>query len=275
MSKNLQDFMKDGWIFHKDPATGKPEFGDGTARLGFYWFPKIVANEMATFFLYNYKKAFEEEEEPVRFPRSLDRELGWYSGLGFMSRDNLIPCVCCLVLLKDTDKLNRLFVKILDRFGFLWNTKKIGQKDDAWKIPDWVGLSTLALFLRGFLNAEKDDVSYFLYYLFALPFLLLADLTLLIGSLLRLVGLYLDADNCGSDLNLIITHEAIVQSKTETWVSRLARVVYYKCHPGAGPNNRSRMKGFGPFTSLQHYFAGDNNPPLDVHWEAYFNRKDL
>lgn len=275
MNKHISDYIKDGWIFHIDPATGKPEYGDGTSRLGLYWFPKIADKEMSAFFLYNYKKAFEEEEEPVRFPRSLDRELGWYSGLGFMSRDNLIPCVCCLLLLNDTDKLWRLYSKILDRLGFLWNTKKIGQKHDAWKLPDWVGLSTSALFLRAWVNDKKSDEFFFCYYLLALPFLLIADLSMLITSLVRLVGLYLDADNCGPDLNLIITHEAIKRSETETWISWLSRVVYYKFHPGAGPNNQSRMKGFGPLTSFKHYFAGNNNPPLDVHWEAYFNRKDL
>lgn len=257
--------MKDGWIFHKDPATGKPEFGDGTARLGFYWFPKIVGKEAPTFFLYNYIQAFEAYDEPVRYPKSLDKDNGWYSELGFMSRDNLIPCLACLVILKDEAKLERLFLKILKRWGFLWNTKKIGQKDDAWKIPDWIGLSTIALFFRG------TSINYYC----LLPGLVLADVTLLISSILRLIGLKINADNCGPDLNLIITHEAIVQSGTETWVSSLARVIYYKCHPGAGPNNQSRMRGFGPFTSLQHYFAGPNNPPLDVHWEAYLNRKDI
>lgn len=268
--KNIANYMKDGWIFHYDD-NGQPEFGDGTSRFGLKWFPIFTQIDAVFFkraFIEGYVAAF-ERDEPVRYPFD---DTKWYGKTGFMSRDNTIPCLSCLAVLGETILLRSFLKRIAGRGGFLWNTKHIGQQDNKWKIPDWCGISLIALIARGEV-ASENGLMFLISYLFYLPFLVLADVFLLLSAIFRIIKLYLDADDCGDCINLICLMSAIRETKTETPLSFLARMIYSGLHPGAGPSNQARMRGYGPLTSFKHYFAGDKNPPIDDLWAEYLIKR--
>lgn len=267
--KSILEFKDNfGFIGHKDDQ-GNLEFGDGTQRLGFYYLPLIYKAkvDIPTFVFY-FRICFMSPAEPLRYPGEpfrTPKENEWYAKPGTMSRDNLSSCLCAIAFLGRREELMFLLKRILKRGGFLWNTKKIGQQDEKWKIPDWCGLQVLATFCRGLIVSYDSVLLYFV----LMPFMLIADFFLLLSSLWRLICLYWDADNCGDCLNKICFLSVINETKTETPFSFLSRVLYSGLHPGAGPNNRERIRGYGPLTSLQHYFRGPNNPPLDELWKPY------
>lgn len=263
-----------GFIFHLDDS-GKKEYGDGTSRLGLYWFPKLIGKDLTSpeslAFKQRYSICFEASSEPTRYPGwpvRTPEPHEWYARPGTMSRDNLIPCLACLCVIGDASRIWRLLRKIIKRGGFLWNTKHIGQQDESWKIPDWCGLGVIALSVRGLVSSQHG-LLHGLLYLIALPFLLAADFILLLSSLWRVLSLYIDADNCGDCLNKIALMSAIKETKTETPFSLFARLLYSGLHPGAGPTNQARRRGYGPLTSFQHYFDNDKSPPLDEEWSVY------
>lgn len=260
-----------GFIYHLDDK-GLPEYGDGTSRLGLYWFIVLLGKSKSDIlcipFLTRYKMCFSWPKEPLRYPGHPVRVPGereWYSKPGVMSRDNMIPCLSTLAMLGRFD--GDLLLKILKRGGFLWNTKHIGQQVEGWKIPDWVGLSVLALLIRAWVNGK------FTRYLLVLPFLLVADFFLILSTILRLVQLSIDADNCDGCINKIALLAGIKESKTQTPLSWFAHLLYCSLHPGAGPSNQSRKSGYGPLTSFQHYFDGIKNPPIDELWRDYLTKR--
>lgn len=259
-----------GFIGHFDDD-GHLEFGDGTQRLGFFYLPQLFKSQInPSNFVFYFRICFMSPPEPLRYPGEPFRspkENEWYAKPGTMSRDNLMSCLCALAFLGRKEELVFLFKRIIKRGGFLWNTRKIGQPDTdlSRKIADWSGFQVFSMILRGLIVSYDSAILYFAFQ----PIFFITDFFLFLSALFRLTCLYWDADNCGDCLNLICVLSTIKETRTETPFSYVTRVIYSGLHPGAGPNNRERIRGFGPLTSLQRYFAGDRNPPLDEIWKPY------
>jgi len=133
--KKLSSYVdQQGFIIHHDEDDSFA--GDSCQRTFMYLISLIARNEIEINVpaLESYWIALQKDGEPRRY---WDDKY-WPGKHGYMSRDNLIPAICFLTLI-GSNFVYKLLIDILVRFGFLWNTKKIGQHDDKWKIPDFSG----------------------------------------------------------------------------------------------------------------------------------------
>lgn len=244
--------LSDETIYHFDD-NDEPEFGDGMAR---YCSLKLCQYSLALLnndghglllhkaqFMNVIPRFFLPTGEPIRHYYT-----GWWSKSGTASGDQLEPLLCCYLVMGMRDEFLNLMFKILKRGGFAWNTKKIGQHDDAWKIPDFVLFRFSGLFIRGLSYSH-------LYRLLMFPVILLWDLlTLSLTTLVRTFGPYVDKDNTGDDLNFF--HKLVAYYFVmPTPVSFYCRSIYYALRPP--------IKTLGPVWAFRNYYAGNRNPPLD------------
>lgn len=262
--KNFADY-RDGMNFigHFDDE-GVLEFGDGLQRLSMEaLFRYLIAykehgKEYAELFvgpyLYRYQTVFLDSGEPTRH---WNREF-WFGRAGTCSRDQLRPTFCVLAAMRQNLELKSLFIKLVKRGFFAWNTKHIGQWDDKWKVPDFIGLQALHVFLRAFMRS-------FPVALWTLwPFLCVLDLILLLNVFVRLIVGIFDRTNCSDDLNLTCDLLLIKVIGPQTPISMFAHLLYFGLMSQAKfADENTKPNPIGVISRFERYFAGPKNPPLD------------
>lgn len=235
MQKNLSDFIDNNhFIYHHDTdiASG---YGDSCGRT-FMWFISGIAKGVDpanTKPIIEQTWALLDKSEPRRY---WDDNF-WPGKPGFMSRDNLFPAICALTLVSSRSRFSLLW-RIFKRAGFLWNTKKIGQKDNSWKVPDFCGplLWLIALKLK------KLAVWYLMFPIYAHVS-------------------KKDVDDTSDDLNIqvaLMTLDLLganIKSTLEIYTSSKVASIY------ADPLKPTYIQAF------QNYFSPAISPPLDVEWE--------
>lgn len=169
----------------------------------------------------------------------------WPSKPGHMSRDNLFGWICVGKLhniLSGMKIMSRIFL----RGGFLWNTKKIGQQNGSWKIPDWCGPLMWFIAFRG--------SNYF--------FDWLADMYLWMAIRVRCYKASKDADDVGDDLNLCVAIETMRLIRDTKTLKKARRWYLENRPPTPFLNAENNVIG-----ALSWYFRHDSAPPLDVIFE--------
>lgn len=274
--KVLSDFQDShGFIGHLDDY-GNLEFGDGSQRFGmerlFSWIlapGKTTRWLIATDFLPKYKSLFLETGEPVRH---WDHFKAWYSRPGTMSRDGLFPLICCLAVMGYKRELLELAWKLIKRGGACWNTKNIGQQDEAWKIPDFVGPLTWLTIIRGLLNPNSWWAVLLGIVLY--PSIMVCDLLFLtLAVAVRMIKPLFDWDDVGDDLNHFCLH--LVNS--ELWATPISYglFVVYLFRPPAGDPKALDVRSEGSIGVVQAfrwYFYGPKKPPLDELMQKTLNK---
>jgi len=247
MSKNLQDFTDfQGFIGHRDPTTGKLEFGDSAQRTFSYFIAQFATGTPVPKDVV--KAAYEAIKKPdgelVRHPDITE----WYGQRGSMSRDQLIPVLIALDLYGLDKEFKELLWNLLKRGWFAWNTKRI-HETEGWKIPDFMGLEGLLIAFRGLGGP----------FAWCLKFL---DRSLKLMVSLRVELSKKDADDVGDDLNLtnLLFHAAL---KNSTKHAEAAAAMYKAERPGAGADDEHRLEGHPVYTAFQHYYRHWYAPPMD------------
>lgn len=91
----------------------------------------------------------EEHKKPVRHPDASK----WWGQPDRFSRDQLIPVLCWAILQDKSDRslVKKVFISHLKRgLLFAWNSRKNGEIDTPWKMPDITALEIWGLWLRVF-----------------------------------------------------------------------------------------------------------------------------
>jgi len=133
---------------------------------------------------------------------------------------------------------------IVFRAGFLWNAKKIGQKDNSWKLPDFSGP---------------------LMWMIAFGWFWLASVYLRSTIFVHLLTTSNNLDETSDDLNIqvaIMTLDLLTKNHTESFHKTRS---YYCLNRGDSLNGDPEKPGY--IQAFQNYFHGEQNPPLDVEWE--------
>lgn len=250
--KDISDYTDSmGFIYHREPNIDSG-FGDSCQRTFMHWISLAALNNLKNIdengrtvnAKWSKLNAF---SEPVRH---WDGRY-WPGKPGIMSRDNFFPAFCAL-LLSRSNKINSILVKILKRGGFLWNTKKIGQQNEDWKIPDFSGLLVWLLFFR-------LDLFSSLYLRFTIFFHLSKD----------------TFDDTSDDLNIqvalmtldLLTDRPLWPTEGKTFTRRaFEKTLNYYCkNRGEAINGHPDSPGY--IQAFQNYFHNEYAPPLDVAWE--------
>lgn len=240
MAKNLADYIDEmGMVIHL--STDDSAAGDSSQRT-------------CMAFIANYDLPYRPEEiwghdiYKDSEPRRYWDDSKWPGQKGFMSRDNLFGWICVMRVFHMKFELPMLLTQIAKRGGFLWNTKKIGQQDDAWKIPDWCGVLMWFIAFRG-----KNKLYDFI-----------GDMCLWLALRIRCYQVRKDMDDVGDDLNLCVAIETMrILRDTETL--KKARKWYLAWRPDVflleDGEESSNVK-----QALRWYFRAPEAPPLDVLW---------
>lgn len=286
--KNLADFLDQmGFIGHLDDK-GALEFGDGTQRkfmqlLFKYYVGELDLNEFKKRVKFYWKEILLPSGEPARHWNHSK----WPGQSGIMSRDNLWPYVCCLQAGGLKDEAWELFTNLLKRGFFLWNTKHIGGEKKKFPIPDWAGIGMIFTLIKAMTGTSPNNfnrglnftislsaAAYFFFcvvskitpdwtfYLFGLPFLL-DDIFFSTQMLIRLIVGVFDRDNCGDDLNTLcrVVSGKVFGLGPFSW---FLSFLYLRFMPKAEETKGEKYSDFGLLSRIQHYFAGPQNPPLDL-----------
>jgi hypothetical protein len=244
-----------GFINHFD-SNGNYDSGDSTQRTFSYWLNKFDQNPDDRFInaeivesLFSVIKL--QSGEYVRSPLS-----GWWNEPGTLSRDQLTPMVCCMVLYAPYNnnlkiRKNELIANLLRRGGFCWNTKHIGQIT-GWKIPDWMGLSLISLLMRSGWGKL----------LFA-PITWIFDLVFCLNSILLVLRAFIDAEETGIDLNF--QNICYTQSQFFAPFNLLAKLIYIALRPQpALPGHARETIGHPSYNVWRCYYYEDSAPPMDI-----------
>lgn len=264
--KRLANYLDEhGFIGHFDD-NGVLEFGDGLQRfsmMGLFTYLTALRFHGAAFaahiiepFMHGYKSIFVDEEPTRHWDHTK-----WFGKQGTCSRDQLRPAFCALAAMGQAGELWSLFKKLAKRGFFAWNTKHIGQHDDKWKVPDFIGIAPMHSFLRGGMRV---------YPLLMLlwPFLLITDFFIFINVLFRLVVGIIDRNDSSNDLNMTCDLLLIKQIGPQTPFSWVAHELYFGLMPVAKLKDPDRIPSpIGVISRFQNYFEGDRNPPLDLQAE--------
>ncbi len=239
--KHLPDYVDPkGFIFHHDDPVSGSGYGDSCQRTFMFWIARyadktwqdglnpLVQVDSSWFYL-------NREDEPRRHWH----EKYWPGQKGFMSRDNLLPAVCALAIVK-SERLKPLMWKIIFRGGFLWNTKKIGQQDNSWKIPDFCGPLML---------------------LIGMNLTWLASNYIKLPIWFHLIKSRKDPDDTSDDLNIqvaLMTLDLLDPVHAQP-------VIGWYC------KSRARLPDWGNSApgyrqAIEQYFLGPIAPPLDLEW---------
>lgn len=165
----------------------------------------------------------------------------WPGQIGHMSRDNLQGFICAMKLFDLKKGLRLLMLRILLRFGFLWNTKHIGQTEDKKKIPDFCGPLMWLLYTRFKFN----------------PLNLVSDIYLALAIKIASYRVSLSDKHCGEHLNLIMIAETCRLISSNFILSRVLK--------------NYKLSGI-PQRSLKVYFAPEYAAPLDSLWIKIIQR---
>jgi len=263
--KQLSDYRDPlGFIGHRDDH-GALEFGDAAQRLGFEYVAVYPQGTLR--FLMRAQMLF-EGPEPVRHPDNSQ----WWGRPGTMSWDNLFPILCGMLLSSKQSygKFMHIYKLLFKRGFFLWNTKKIGQWDDAKKIPDWCGplpivgkLKTWPIFFRGlFLYGPMWLATP------ALVMIVIFDFLTIIDSLWLVLQSLTAPKRTTDDLNhLVFLRTASITLWTPgLWISKL--IYKHFRLPAEDEAGNVYVSVYGPQTALDQYFDGDRNPPLNELWRT-------
>lgn len=122
-------FDEKGFPFHWD--NGKLDFGDSTQRLGMVKIAEAVLGKEIKLFSAYFSDVILPSGE---FVRHWDNR-HYFGQPGTMTRDNLFPIICAILLNKIVYfRLHHLFFTLLKRFGVLWNRFNIaGEPKPFWQ----------------------------------------------------------------------------------------------------------------------------------------------
>lgn len=235
--KDLKNYTdSNGFIYHHDDPKSGSGFGDSAQRT-FMQQLSLAARKEPCLDIEILWKLIDFDLEPRRH---WDDNY-WPGKPGFMSRDNLIPAICMLTLI-NSNFVYKILIQILIRFGFLWNTKKIGQKDEKKKLPDWCGPMVWFIALK-WTSAASSYMKLILWF--------------------HLRKVKKDPEDTSDDLNIqviLMTLWLLDKNKIK------AQLEYYI-------NNRPKILSLGQFDpnkgfvqAFIQYFKSDIAPPLDVEW---------
>jgi len=290
MAKRLCDYLDSkNWIGHFDDF-GVLEFGDGTQRKFMFLLFKFFLKELS---LKDFRNRVNENwqavqtltKEPVRHWD----DTKWPGQKGIMSRDNLWPYVCCLEAGEMHEEAGELFILLLKRGFFLWNTKEIGGAKKKIPIPDWAGIgmiwnlaktaafsnTKIGIWLQRALSFVASAELLRIIFTFSLPLqknylifgallpLMFYELTFFLQIIFRILHGLWDRDDCSDDLN---TTCRLISAQTP-WTPLLvviARELYLGFMPKAEETKGEKYSSNGLISRFQHYFAGPKNPPLDL-----------
>ena len=260
--KDLSEYVDEyGFIGHFENDV-LCDFGDSAQRTFTYYLEKFDSEPDSRFenalFVEEKLKLIElKDGEYVRHPEPIY----WSGRPGTMSRDQLVPIICCLALYSKYNfhleqRKKRLALNLLKRFGFCWNTKHIGQTS-GWKIPDWIGFSLISLFL----SSSRLKYLFMTVYLFLDFFFVLNAIALVITTLLK-------KDEYGIDLNFINLSYTLCQRFSPfAW---LARKIYVWFRPQPGLANFPREKiGIPAWNAYNLYFIEDKTPPMQYVMKSF------
>lgn len=234
MTKKWSDYIDENGIMGHRLEDGRLEFGDGAQRTGMLligklFSPPTFAPSPGNTVILDYL-----EIEPGVYVRHRKSTEAWHSDPGEFSRDQQTPLVIAMGLYGDKSRLWRLFRKHMFRLGKYQNA-------------DVMGPTHFSYYLRAF----GWSWSY--------PILLLTDLAMVIGVLIRCWQASRDKDDVGDDLNQIL---ALLQAKLSlpTPLSELARKLYVKLRP----HNYGSSETIHPIQgALNWYFRHPGAPPMD------------
>ena len=186
----------------------------------------------------------------------------WYGKSGTMSADQIEPYMWACIMFGLPDVFWEMFFKLLRRGFFTWNTKKIGQKDDKTKLPDFIGLRVVSPTLR--MLMKKGPVTACLLYI---PSTLWDLIWMGMNSIIRSILPFFDRENTGDDLNFVCS---LIGSKTcfDNPAAWLWRKFYLLVRPAArlknNPQFSTNQRGLlGPQTAFNQYFYEVAAPPLN------------
>lgn len=251
MNKTVVHFIdKNGFVIHQESDVSS-RGGDSAQRTGMF----LIGGYSLTRDLFQLKTKTASvwtlmnlHGEPVRH---WNKEY-WPGQKGIMSRDNLVPMFCALVLGELKWTALSVLIRLFFRLGFTWNTKKIGQPigDTSRKLPDFCGPMIWFTFIRS-LPLTKP-----LHFLF--------DAYLWLAVEIRMHKAYKDWDDVGDDLNLIVIIETW-RLISDNWLLKMIRQDYLQMRPKAGPDDQ-RLGLNGVEQALKWYFHQPEAPPLDDLW---------
>lgn len=163
-----------------------------------------------------YVSKLDSKENPGRYCRHPDPNK-WYSNPDTLSRDQLTPLLALIGLLKIKTRRWNLFKQHIKRLLlFAWNTRKNGQINPPWKVPDLCGPDIWGMWIRAF--------RFWPLY----PVLLVSDFQTLIGSFIYRLKL--------SSNTIQMNHIIVVDYSNRimpTPLSYLSKIVYGKEIPKA------------------------------------------
>ncbi len=256
----LDDYIdKRGFICHLTEGRYPTDCGDSAQRMGMvhiaeYFLSKRLLKINATATLMSLQSPDKLDGEWVRYWDHTK----WAGKRHHMSLDQMRPLFWLMVLDHQNGFLKRTLWSIFKRYGFLWNTT-LNNSANISNTPDFIGLYFISFLIRG--SGHR----------WLWPVLMVVDLPLIANSMIRVIVSHIKPDNVGDDLNHILDLICcrVCMPTPSSWIARL---IYRYGRGRAGVNRKSRLKGFGPQTALDHYFRSDNAPPINEIYEPILKR---
>jgi hypothetical protein len=255
-------FDKMGFIGHFENGILQ-DFGDSAQRSFTYWLEKYSSDPD-----HRYQNAVHVnylmsliELDSGEYVRHWD-STRWSGQKGSMSRDQLVPMICCMTLYSPyCDQLrkrkNRLAWKLLKRCGFCWNVKKIGSTEKSKLVGDWIGLSLIGLFLR-----SNSLATLFL------PINWIIDLFFILNSMALVLTAFYDKEETGIDLNFL--NIAYTQSQFFAPFNWVAKLIYIALRPQPALPGQPRVRvGHVAFNVYNCYYYRDQDPPMQYVMQGW------
>lgn len=203
------------------------------------------------------------DTNPYKLVRNPTPNIFW-SDPNHFSRDQQSAVVLGASLVDKKLMVFNIMLAHLMRYGAYQNFQ--------FKTQDVSGKTTL---IKGDI-ASPEHLGYYAraldaYHLY--PLLYIADLFMLLNSIVIVVKSYLDPDDTSNDLNHIAAL-LFTKVKQPTLMSWLARQVYVRLRANAGKDKQSRLPGFAPQTALDHYFREETGaPPINEFFKPFLEKE--
>jgi hypothetical protein len=173
-----------------------------------------------------------------------------------MTSDNLDPLIIAMGMRDDCYRdITHIKDKHSHRAYFYWNRYDISGNKKPWYYPlDWK-LTTPGMYARALGQHGVIDWA----------MILVHDVSVFFGTLWRVIKSYVDSDDVGNDLNLLLRLE---QQKTfcNNPLAKLTNWIYRKFRANSGV---PRLNGFKPaYTALWWYFRPSTGSfPMYIYWK--------
>lgn len=231
--KNLSDFIDQyGFIVHHD------QDGSGGGDSAQRTFGKVILD------LAQYKaigcSQFSDQVNLVTCHGDVRRHWDpnfWPGQPGYGSRDNFAPLMLALRLAQHSRRFE-IMNWVWKRCGFLWNTKKIGQHDSSWKVPDFIG-GLLPLIIYGKLDLACKYMS--------------------VQCKIHLANARRNPGETSDDLNFQLALHTL-----QILGAPIQEVIDSYCFNRAKLDEKNPMLGYQQ--AIVDYFASPIAPPLDVEY---------